>query len=228
MYLDDKLLVISETSPFPGSHGDSCANTARWQVLSNGPLPHCLTHFFVEGGQVRHPKLEHYEDDKGVRWGVTDFSVDQWIALFVACMLFQPLLAKRMLLRLEEDRNRVGDGSFPNLLMVSCIRRAARNQSWVSDLPILFHAIFSRFPWRWGDSKKAIEQSTDSSADYLNWFMCIAYAHKTKSNTLSIKLSKLIISKSKMLTKATEYLETEPNSAWLLDHWSESIKEVYG
>lgn len=227
MRFDDDLLLVSEVSSYPGSHGDSCANTARFQILTNGPTAHVLNKFFVNEGQVRHPSLYGYVSDKGESWSYDDFSVDQWIPLFIATMLYEPILAKRMLVKLVENKWRVGDGTLINVMFISIFARAARKSSWFKDLPILIHALGTLIPWRWSDADKRIESSEGSSADYLNWFLSVMYAHRTKSNTLSIKLSKLIITETKLLAKIKDYCRIEPDGEWLVALYETSIKEVY-
>lgn len=233
MKFDDLNLLVSEIGEAPAIYGDSAANSARHQILTNGALSHTLTLFFnYEGLEVRHPYLDGYVSDKGESWGADDFSVDQWLPLFIACMLLEPLLAKRMLENFLNRKYRVGDGSFPNLLMVSAIKRAARRYSFISDLPILLHALFSYFPFRWSDADglkwyQRIQRSTDSTSDYLNFLMCLLQGYKTNTVTVSLWLAKIIIGKNRMKRKIASYFAKEPNSEFIIEAYFKAIDSIF-
>ncbi len=235
MYFDDKELLISDTSKFPGSHGDSCVETSTYIVISKNFADNAnrLGQFFVGDENVRHPKLNGYVDEKGDSWGTDDFSVDQWLALWVACTLYVPGGASVMFRQLCRSYARVGDGSFINLITFATIRRAWGNASWFWDLAFLLHANFSLLPFRfsdskWRDKKWPFESSSNHSADYKNWFLAgPLYAHRTNSFTWIMREAMLVIDRAKMKEKIRSYYEKEINSAFMVSLWENAIDEVY-
>jgi hypothetical protein len=229
MYLDNTRLLISETSEFPGSHGDSCANTSRDTVLMKGLQSEKLHYFFTEEGQLRHPSLYKYVDEKGNSWSYDDFSVDQWVPLYIACSLYQPHLASYLLRHLKLNWYRTGDGKYINPLVYSSIKRGTSCHAWYWDLPILAQALILKLiPFRWSDSEKRFESARGSSADYLNWFMVIIFAVRTNTVTWPVRLAMKVIGAQKMLDRVESYCLNEPNSDWILEAYEIGIKEVWG
>lgn len=231
MYFDWRGTLISEKDPVgdPGRLGDSAANTSRYVVKTDSPVHGAiLQHFFTDQGEVRHPELDGFVDAKGESWGVDDFSVDQWLPLWVACSLFQPVLRERMFRRLCRRVLRIGDGSFINAMILASIKRTYKKQNWFYDLAFLGHAYISKLPFRWSDSSHSFESSKESSADYLNWFIAgPLFAHRTNSFTWTMKRSLKVISKERIKERVAHYCDSEPNSAWLLSLYDSVIDEVY-
>ena len=229
MLFDTRGCLLSQPLKFPSSYGDSAADTSRHVVNLNGVGSEHLSQFFTKDGEIRHPDLIGYVDEKGNPWDERDFSVDQWLALWVACSLYWPSLRMMMFAKLRERMLRVGDGSFINPMMIASIKRTYRKQNWFYDLAFLIQALaFKYLPFRWSDSKTWFESSSNNSGDYLNWFVAgPLFALRTNTFTLSMRFCLKLIPKERVIERVSTYFRDEPNAEFVLNAYNNAIKEVY-
>jgi hypothetical protein len=199
--------LISETSAWPGSIGDSAHNTARYVILRymNGKdvssFTEGLKKFRTEGGYVRH--WEAPPD-----WRERDTTSDMLLPLYLAYKICLPGLALEMKERVEAFGYKSGNGDLisPGFYAVMF------NQEWLLTPLLQAQAMLFHFPYRWSDSKKWFESNSDNSGDYLNFIM------------LSLQLRKSFISKSTLKEKVRHYYRNEPNVAFLIAMYDNAIE----
>lgn len=164
--------VISETSDFPGSHGDACAETARLFILSysnNSEVWRELNiyQFETETGYLRHPKLWNW-------WGgENDFSNDQALPLMMAMDAHETNVG---LTRLDVMRSRLKWRIPPKGAILSPgVWFLARKMWTMFCLATIAQALVFRLPIRWDDGKKRFARQSESTADWLNYAVSLVY-----------------------------------------------------
>lgn len=205
MYRDVDGLLISETSNWPGSHGDSCANTCRSEVL-NPKNTHIATKFVTSSGFVRHTNLP--ED-----WKEGDFSDDQCIPLYLAGTISVKRLVRSRL------PIKAGNGGIHNPIALAVIWDSV----FILNLLLLAQLfLLTKVPYRWSDADglkfwQRFEKTEGSSADWLNWFtICVALK----------RCSKLYFKPpiEQVAHKVYDYFQNEPNNVQTLLDYEEAFK----
>lgn len=199
MYRDSLNLMVSETSPYPGSIGDSCANTARSQVL-NPKQTTCLQSFFTDTGCVRHPTAPD-------GWRESDFSGDQLLPLYLASDDETKLrLRKRF-------PTRSGNGNF----LAPVVWSAMRELHLLTNFFLFLQALLFMLPYRWSDHEglkwyQRLEKTEGSSADYLNWFIVCVYLKRMNKLYFNIDIDEVS-------HKVFDYYANEPNNVEVLQDY---------
>lgn len=88
----------------------------------------------------------------------------------------------------------------------------------------LIQALLFKVPLRWDDGRKRFESGESSSADYLNFFMCMLFLHRRGSK---LPLIKWLVPRERVEGKVAAYYLSEPNSAWVTKLYFKRISEVY-
>lgn len=207
MKYDDYGTLVMEHVDFPGSVGDSCAETARYRHLimcAGHPLKlEPLDKFITDKGYIRHPDSPWREDD---------FSSDQALPLYLALRKFEHVSP-----RAEEMRNRIksagwktGNGDLISPLFFALL---VKNDTLLF-LALLAQALIFKIPWRWNDEKRTIESSEGSSCDYLNWFHAALY--------INPRYRRWMVSDAKLISMVEHYYKNEPNSGWVVNAYKEA------
>lgn len=205
MYRDEKSLMISETSPWPGSIGDSCANTARSEVLIPKDCEK-LNYFFTATGCVRHPTAPD-------GWREDDFSVDQLFPLFMACE------APQQSKLLKQFSTRAGNGQLLSPVAWAIMHewfKLANIFLW-TQLNILF-----KFPFRYSDADglkwyQRVERTNLASADWLNWFCACVYLKRKGQLHIDVPVERVS-------NKVFDYFVNEPRNIAVLQDYEEAFK----
>ncbi len=173
MKQDQLGLLISQTSDYPGSHGDSCAETCRLYVLRSAARDPRMDELMIElfrtsKGYLRHPAIANW-------WGgEDDFSSDQALPMLMAldCMGNTQTAKSHTLLAIARERLKWKTGRHFASLGVMALARKMWNT--FAALQILQALVF-KIPIRWSDSKNWFESTHGSSADYLNFAVALIY-----------------------------------------------------
>lgn len=235
MYFDHYGCIVREQigGGFPGSIGDSCAETSRYRALDffvNAPDNRdCLNIFFTDKGIIRHP-LAPVKGEAGAKksWREEDTPSDQVLPLAVAWDL--GLLGEEPTdPRIFNLRTGNGDIVSPKLFAVQ--KRLQRKHSWFYDTAVLGQAYIFKLPYRWNDERASrfenpIEETKDSSCDYLNWLMCIVHAVGTNTITWSIKKSIEATDGKEVFKKILSYYADETNCI-VLPLYQRAIERIW-
>lgn len=173
--------LISETSGFPGSIGDSCAESSRYYLLKwpTLPLPN-LKIFVTDTFFVRHPDSPWREDD---------FSTDQALPLYIATK------NANMYYKLKKNKWRLPNGQFISPIFYAILTK----KKWLINLCVFAQGILFKLPYRYDDSKKRFTKN-DNSSDYLNYYFTAYYADKWARH---------IVKKEVILQKIKSYYQSE-------------------
>lgn len=222
MFFDKYGFVNLEQSPFPGSIGDSCAETSRYVLLSyilGKDIKINLSPFITSKGVLRHPDSPWREDDT---------SDDQVSPLISVCSVTAPELAYKVIKQLEENHLKTGNGKLIHLTTLAQLERVChRSGLWAWDIVILAQALILKLPYQWNDGKKKFTKTQDNSADYLNFINYLALASTTRTFGLLCKLACKIISKELALNKVQSYYAQEPNNQIILDLYAKAIPIIW-
>jgi len=194
-------LMISEECNWPGSVGDSCANTARSNILDYdgqyAPGAN-LSHFVTGKGFVRYDKLP-------ADWMEDDFSDDQCLPLYMAATT-----AIRIAIRTRLPYF-AGNGTPHNPLTYAIIwgHHKLANICLILQLLTMLYV-----KYRWTDANglkwyQRIERSEGSSADWLNWFVTCVYLERKGELWFKPDVYKVA-------NKVYDYYKNEPNNASVL------------
>lgn len=147
--------VISETSPFPGSIGDSLAESARLALL-DGSYGFLSDKFITDKGFLRHPDSPWREDD--ISW-------DQLVPFYLMC------------------RERGYDSTAMKIaiskntpLKNPTVWALLNGHKFLLSICILIQGLLFKLPYRWDDGKKWFAKN-DATCDYINYFWTGLYAH---------------------------------------------------
>ena len=211
MFFDNIPAIVSEQSTGDSAIGDSCAETARFIVVTytDGNVTYDVTGFAfrTDKGYVRHPNI--------VQWREEDFSCDQALPLFLAYKLKGPPMAEEMKDRIKAAGWRTGNGTLISPMFYAILK----GNKFLLNLAVAGQALLFKVPWRWSDSKKAFESSQDASGDYLNWWMGAMQASPWARN---------LVPPSVLISKVEHYYRNEPNNSTILALYSNSIRRTYG
>lgn len=209
MRIDEYGTIELEQCSWPGSIGDSCAETARYAhlLMLNGEyrLPVLLNRFITHTGYIRHPTAPD-------GWRESDFSSDQALPLYLA--LKRNAAIPELLQAESRLRWRTGNGQLVSPALFFAIRRL----DVMFSLVTLAQVALFKLPWRWSDERHWFERSEGSSADYLNWLHCAVYCPRWIRRLISADLLK---------QKIADYYKPEPNSAFLLSLYNKIIEKYW-
>lgn len=213
MFIDDHGAINMEQVPYPGSIGDSCAETCRYYLLSGlnfEQLFKVYEAFVTRRGYLRHP-------DAPIGWREEDFTSDQALPLYLLFVSFDMQQWRDEFERRLRDAGwKTGNGDYVNLLFISVIYRAHGKQSWLTDLPILAQAAALRFlPYRWNEVTGWFERTEGSSCDWLNYFHVLNQSKR--SSTWASRLAIWLTPHAMIMEKVRSYYWVEPNSKDLVD-----------
>lgn len=216
MIIDNYNTVVLEQVAFPGNIGDSCAESARYAILTqDGKIN--LAAFVTDKGVIRHPTSP---------WGPEDVSSDQVMPLLAASSVLQPLLANRIVDQIKKAGYKTGNGNYINPGLYATIRRHEnRPWLWMSDLAILGQALLFKLPLRWDENKKRLVKNEDVS-DYLNYTIFLKHAELKKSMTWPCKLALFLTGKKQVLPAVQKYYSPEPNNSMILDAYNKDFPNV--
>ncbi len=205
----------------PGSIGDSCAETSRWDNLLfklGFSSPFLLDQFICEDGLLRHPDLKNYYDANGESWGVDDFTSDQGAPLYLAARNRPHTLhlarEVKSVIHKKSWWGRTGNGDLVNPKFHAILN----DRQWLLNLGVRGQAIAFNLPFRWSDRLNKFEPMKDSYADYLNYFHFGLEADRDVRR---------MISKETMLEKIMAYYEPEPNSKQLTDLYHTALLTLW-
>jgi len=227
MRLGESNELISETSDWPGSIGDSAHNTARQvltlKFLGSDYSAHliALKRFRTEKGYIRHWLAP---DD----WMETDTTSDMLLPLYKAYQEVLPELAVEMGFRLKANWYRSGNGDpiTPGLFA------EIKNSQFLRVLFLLIQILIFKIPFRVKDKPsdrsflsyilftpiwKLFERSSGSSAHYLNFIFVCLYAPKWVRR---------LVSKEKLKAKVADYYKPEPN-AFVVENYNVLIERYF-
>lgn len=217
MIFDSYGCLRMEQCAFPGSVGDSCAETSRLAILTaylDKDTSHrgVLLNFFSQFGVLRHPDSP---------WRENDTSGDQVMPLLIALHVSGLYANAEALMQ-----PRTGNGDLVSPLLYATQKRFSGKASWFWDLAALGQALISKLPFRWSDDKRRFTQSSDSSCDYLNLLMYIIYAKMVSGETWPVKLARYLVGYSIFAEKISKYYAPEPNPFVVL-YYIRALDEIY-
>jgi len=209
MRRDEIGLLVSETSSWPGSIGDSCANTARSQVLNPvTTFTQFLQAFVTATGFVRHPSAPE-------GWRESDFSDDQMLPLYMAG-------SEAIKQKIRERSRFMSPTGGPHNPLTMCII----NDWLISACFFLFiqKCLMMYLPYRWSDRDglkwyQRFERTSESSADWLNWIAVAVYLKRR--NRLFISVPVDYVSR-----KVFDYFSNEPNNTQVLADYEAAFVEL--
>lgn len=226
MFLDINGLVVMEQSTFPGSIGDSCAESSRMvtlQILVSDKVTSKLELFITPQGVIRYPTSP---------WKENDTSSDQVSPLIAATALTDINLTKTIINNLDENHLRTGNGDIATPGLLANLERAENHHFlWFMDLCNLAQALIFKLPLTWNPNATMnpnswLVSSSTQTSNYLNWINNLAFA-KIKGDTWPNKLAKTLIKKEDCLAAVKKYYAPEPNSSWLLDLYSKALNKIW-
>lgn len=217
MKFDDLGLMIMEHVAHPGSIGDSCAETARHQILvlaARGELlvETPLRKFITESGYLRHPTSPWREDD---------FSNDQALPLLMAFDL-SGLTSDAERMRSRSRFRIFGSKAIMSAGMFALVHR----WFWILNLVNVIQGLLFMIPWRWSDDDRLkgkiwkFERSQGSSADWLNFAITFIYLR------LMAKRATMIQPRHRILAKVKDYYRVEPNPEWISGLYDEALRKT--
>lgn len=216
MKFDSYRTIIMEQCWWPGSIGDSCAETSREDhLLSLLGLPSNadLNQFVSPTGFLRHPTAPA-KDDNGNSWRESDFTSDQGLPLYLASKARGLPIAPLFHDRIKEAKWKTGNGDYvsPGLFAAITDSKCLLNST------VWGQAMIFKFPFRWNDEKKGFEPMETSYADYLNWIHLAIYC---------LPAIRGEIPKATLKVKVRSYYATEPNSQWIIDLYDQVLDRYF-
>lgn len=201
--------LISETSEWPGSIGDSLHNSSRYLHLlaltgatQTQAQKEMLKKFRTDSGYLR-----HWTAPDG--WRESDMTSDGLVPYLIALETYQMFdYADEMRCRVGGTWQ-VGNGEMPNPILIGLLTKS----KVILNASLALHALISYLPFRWSDEKKRLTWEPNSSADFLNW------AHACwHIDSLAFRL----VSHERFMKKIRGYFEPEVNSAWLVELYEQA------
>jgi hypothetical protein len=200
--------LISETSEWPGSHGDSCANTCRHAILDGHEVLASPFEFMAAGGYQRHPELKD-------TWGAWDFSNDQALPLLIRVLR----IAKHNFI-LDDFKWKIPASKTWVSPGVWCL---ARGWIFLFGLVTLAQCFLFKIPWRWDDEKQRIARSEGHSADYLNMVVSLKFLRE-RGYWWIARLCWRVLDPWLVGGKVYDYFKPEPNCYWHRDLFLKEIR----
>ena len=227
MKLDPFETIVMEQTVWPGSIGDSMAETSRLFILNEFLRTHGsvklyahkldLMQFRTVSGYVRHPTAPHAALGTGHNWREPDASSDQCLPWLMAVMLQNPITASYFV---DDFRFRIkGTKTIASLPL----QFLARGKFKALALSNQVQELIFKIPYRWSDDERMkgkllkFERSESSSADFLNYFAIYAF-FKTRGEHCKMGLKHELV-----LNKIKSYYSPEPNSQWLINLYEEAF-----
>lgn len=179
MIIDKFGCVIMEHSSWEGNRGDSCAETSRYahlkMLLGDYKQNYNLGRFIELNGFLRHPELENFIDDKGNSWGVTDFTSDQMLPLYLSLRKNSDYVSTSLIEnRIKDNWYRTGNGD----LITPGLFAELKDSQVLRTTLLLGQQLIFKLPARWNDEKQGFEANENSVCDYLNYIHLVVYAPK--------------------------------------------------
>lgn len=231
MRFDENNLIVMEQCEFPGSIGDSCAETFRYSIFvhylvkdqefSKEAINKALSSTFTTTGFLRHP-----DAPKG--WREEDFTSDQ----FLPRMITQDLVkADGLSMWSYLENNKFCTDSTQRKLATPGIfaahYRGQRRPSLFWDaVSILGQVLLFKVPYRWDDGKNQFSPTETSSCDYLNWIILLIQC-ELLGHTLASRLAKRLMHPDLLKSKVLDYYKPEPNSKGFTDLYVQAIDKMY-
>ncbi len=240
MIFDEYGLIRMEKDGLPGDIGDSCAETFRYFHLRALLEPAAkednnirksvllaMTNVRTNIGYLRHP-LAPEKDDKGANWREPGFSHDQFKAMYMALRAFGFTgftgEAER---RIKSNWYRTGDNNLIHPSYFTYSKRAHGRQNNMSDFPLIAQAyLLLKVKKRWNDEKKELEETKDSSCDWLNFFQMLIQAEMLGHTKYSQK-AKEMVTPIQVIEKISSYYASQPNSEWIVSCYDQAVKKVW-
>jgi hypothetical protein len=171
MKIDEYGCIVMEHVNWPGSIGDSAAESGRYehlkQLLGDYVAICNLEDFVTPLGYVRHPTAPTDPD-----WREKDFSADQSLPLYLAWRKSGNYVrTNQMERRYKRDWFRTGNGDLltPGLF-------AEMYANWLRVPLLLGQIAIFKLPVRYNDEKQGFEANEGSVCDYLNYIHVSVYA----------------------------------------------------
>ena len=229
MKIDSYGCMIMEEVEDPGNVGDSCAETSRFAILCgfvdyDGSLLKKirLSSFTSDTGFLRHPNAPDGPPRSKDSWRESDASSDQVLPLRMAASIGERTwLASMIDLRIQKD-HKVNPTTYAAPALIALCYGFLN----VFQLMMVIQALIFKIPFRWDDSVGGFRSSKGSSADYLNFFISMAFLHLTKHRWGNSVVKKLV-AKETIIEMIRHYYRYEPNSSWLIEMYEHAIGEVY-
>lgn len=225
MRIDEYGCIEMEQCKWPGSIGDSAAESGRYEHLNMllGNYVHIcnLENFVTATGYIRHPTapdagavLPNGEVTKE-SWRESDFSSDQALPLYLAWRKGGNYVrTNQMERRFRRNFFRTGNGDLltPGLF--------AEMYAPLLRVPLLLAqlAIF-KFKYRWNDELNRFEENTESSCDYINFIHVAVYAPKWLRRRIDAR---------NLYNKVRDYYNVEPNCVFLKSLYHQVIFKYFG
>lgn len=214
MKIDEYKTLEMEQCGWPGSIGDSCAETSRYKhlkmLLGEDSSDVNTTAFFTNYGILRHPTAP-YEDDNGDSWREDDTTTDQALPLFLASKDHWRDLVKTTI---KNNNYRTGNGDLVSPIFFAFLT----NQMWLVSVSTYVQGLLFKLPWRYNEVTKGFEPMKESYADYLNYIHAGVY---------SGAWSRKLISAAHLKKMVAAYYEKEPNCQFLLDLYYRVIDKYW-
>lgn len=221
--------MIMEETEDPGNLGDSCAETSRFAILCafvdyDGNLLRQirLASFVTNEGFLRHPNAPDGPPRSKDSWREVDASSDQVLPLYFAAWYSRPSVERQIRERICETM-KVNPTTYASVGLYCVCKGWMQLFQW----SMVIQALLFKIPFRWDDSVAGFRSSKGSSADYLNFFMCMAFLHLRKQRSWANAVIKLLIKKETILEMIRHYYRNEPHSDWLVEMYEHAIGEVY-
>lgn len=209
MIIDSYQCIQMEQTNWPGNIGDSAAETGRYahlrMLLGEYQLDVNLNAFTTILGYVRHPTSP---------WREEDFSSDQATPLYLALQKYGNPEHDRMKRLVKNAGWKTGNKT----LITPGFWAILNDQTWLLDLTIVAQELIFALPYRWSDSKKWFERTTDNSGDYMNFIHMSVHAHKWV---------RWLVSKEVLKQKVREYYKPEVNNQWIVDLYDQVIEKYW-
>lgn len=219
MRIDEYGCIEMQHVGYPGSIGDSCAESARYEhlkMLCNQYVHICnLERFVTVTGYVRHPTVPP-------DWAEEDFSSDQALPLYLAWRKGGNYVrTNQMEKRFKRAGYKTGNGDLltPGLF-------AEMYVPWLRVPLLLSQIAIFKLPARYNDAKQGFQATEESVCDYLNYIHTAVYAPGW--------VRKLGPSKEKLLEAVKTYYNAEvriedsnPRIAYELIRLYDAVLEKY-
>jgi hypothetical protein len=223
MKFDEYGLIVMEHVQFPGNVGDSCAETFRFYLLRYflgleedlSPINIALAATSSGRGYLRHPQSPWREDD---------FSCDQWLPRYLASSIAHKK-DKAETFAIKAANYRTGNGDLISPLAFAAIKRIEAEEGQWLDMTLWLQTMLFQIPFRWNDERTRFERSSNSSSDYLNWFMYLIYCELTGSSFWSRK-AKRAMDPTMLISKIRHYYRSEPDPI-ILPLYEAAVKQLY-
>lgn len=221
-------MIEMEHTSYPGSIGDSCAETFRYYHLLNFVcgedteteliVRRIYLEIKTDKGYLRHPTAP-------MGWREDDFSGDQALPLLIclgACKQYGPV--KEVI---ERNNWKYGNGDFVHPSYRAAVARANGKTSLFWDSFIYAQALsMKHFPYRWNDGAKTVERVENSSCDFINFIHLILQAEKVGHTYFSRK-AKEVFTADFIMKKVVEYYAPEPRNSFLVELYDDAVRKTF-